>query len=171
MSRPEEKIKTLINAHSFNQNTKHDDCRTVQRKTNSFARLSANEESLCTSETSVTVSQKMSWLTHSDPQRGARTRQQRLQSGGGFSVQAIYNDHGQGQNVNTMPTPSSSNSQNTWENMKKLNHSIKRHWGIRTVSQEAILISEQFTDPVVAIETLNIWYQWAWQKGCKLKLM
>lgn len=37
---------------------------------NSFARLSAIEDSLCTSEAGVTVAQKLSWLTHSNPQRG-----------------------------------------------------------------------------------------------------
>lgn len=47
------------------------------KEENSFARLSANEESLCTSETSETVSQKLSWLTHSDPQRGERGKQRK----------------------------------------------------------------------------------------------
>lgn len=40
------------------------------KEEDSFARLSANVDSLCTSETKVTVSQKLSWLTHSDPQGG-----------------------------------------------------------------------------------------------------
>lgn len=49
---------------------------------NSPARLSANVDSLCTSETGVTVSQKLSWLTHSNPQRGERARQQGIQRWG-----------------------------------------------------------------------------------------
>ncbi len=62
---------------------------------NSPARLSANVDSLCTSETRVTVSQKLSWLTHSDPQRGERARQQGIQRGGGYAVQVVYDDEGQ----------------------------------------------------------------------------
>lgn len=53
------------------------------KEENSFTRLGANEDSLCTSETTETVSQKPSWLTHSDPLRGERRRQQRIQSVGG----------------------------------------------------------------------------------------
>lgn len=45
------------------------------KEENSFARLSANVDLLCTSETKVTVSQKLSWLTHRNPQRGERERQ------------------------------------------------------------------------------------------------
>lgn len=62
---------------------------------NSLARLNANVESLCTSETRVTFSQKLSWLTHSNPPRGARARQQRIQSGGGSMVKVISNDEAQ----------------------------------------------------------------------------
>lgn len=70
----------------FSSQTKHDDHRTIHQRGNSPARLSANVDSLCTSETRVTVSQKLSWLTHSNPQRGERTRQQGTQRGGGYAL-------------------------------------------------------------------------------------
>ena len=67
--------KAIINADSFSRHTMHDDHRTIHQRGNSPARLSANVDSLCTSETRVTVSQKLSWLTPNDPQRGKRERQ------------------------------------------------------------------------------------------------
>lgn len=95
--------KTIINADSFSWHTKHDDHRTIQQRGNSLTRLRANVDSLCTSETRVTVSQKLSWLTHSNPQRKERARQQGIQGGGGSLVQAVYNDEGQiRSNVNKM---------------------------------------------------------------------
>lgn len=87
--------KAIINADSFSRHTKHDDHRTTHQRGNSPARLSANVDSLCTSKTRVTVSQKLSWLTHSNPQRGERARQQGIQRGGGYSVQVVYDDEGQ----------------------------------------------------------------------------
>lgn len=57
------------------------------KEENSFATLSANEDFLCTSKASETVSQKLSWLTCKNPQREETSRQgQTIQSGGGFSV-------------------------------------------------------------------------------------
>lgn len=66
------------------------------KEENSFARLSANVDLLCTSETKVTVSQKLSWLTHRNPQRGERqTDNKEYRVGGGSSVRVIYSDAGQ----------------------------------------------------------------------------
>lgn len=71
----------------FSWHTKNDDRRTIHQRGSSPATLSANVDSLCTSETRVTHSQKLSWLTHSDPQRAERTRQQGTQCGGrGFII-------------------------------------------------------------------------------------
>lgn len=78
---------------------------------NSPAGLSANVDSLCTSETRVTVSQKLSWLTHSNPQReggrgggneGGREREsieldteERIVVGGWDALKVVYDNEGQ----------------------------------------------------------------------------
>lgn len=62
--------KAVINADPFTLHTVHDDHTTLQQRGNSPARLNANVDSLCTSKPRVTLPQKLSWLTHSNPQRG-----------------------------------------------------------------------------------------------------
>lgn len=71
---------------------------------NSPAGLSANVDSLCTSETRVTVSQKLSWLTHSNAQRGSEGGRERESIeldteerivGGWDALKVVYDNEGQ----------------------------------------------------------------------------
>lgn len=67
----------------------------MHQRGNYPAGMSANVDSLCTSEARVTISQKLAWLTHSNPQRGEQTRQRGTHRGGGYELQVVYDDEGQ----------------------------------------------------------------------------
>lgn len=84
--------KPVINADPCTSHTTPDDHTTFRYRGNSPTRLNANVDSLCTSETGVTLPQKLSWLTHSNPQWGQWTRQQERQRGGGYALQVVSDD-------------------------------------------------------------------------------
>lgn len=147
------------------------------KEENSFARLSANVDLLCTSETKVTVSQKLSWLTHRNPQRGERQTDKEYRVGGGSSVRVIYSDAGQiGCNMLIrrkafwFPIPKKKKKKITCcgKVMQPIWETLRRH---HCFPHEALLISDHFTQSVVAIETVKILYKAAWEKAVKHRLI